>query len=355
MRARPAACRAARSRTSGAHPPTPRPPASSGTPRCWTPSRPRGCSTWPAPTRGADAGRDARWRCGGPPCRSTRTARCPGPRPVGPGDPGGHPAGRRAGRPTGSASSTRSPRSAYPWRWGRTSRLRLDPARTVAPVPSTGVTTLTPLRTETARPLSGAVHRLSPMKRPAYGLLVGVALLMGLVAVVVSLSLGIAAARPGRLPRPRLGAPAGDGARRLPRRRDPAVAVAGAHAAAARVAAGGPADHARALDPRADRARDHRADLLLRHLRQLPEPQELPARGSTTRWTTRCCTRSTSGCSSATSRPPSCTRSSARPGPRTSSPSSTCSTCRSRRSASSCGWSGRATSPTATGTPPPTA
>src|SRR5687767_11527669 len=85
-----------------------------------------------------------------------------------------------------------------------------------------------------------------------------------------------AAARPRGVPRPGLGAAARDGRRRLPRRRRPAVGVAGPVQGAQRLQRGEGAG-ARALVTRADRPGRDRADQLLRHLRQLPEPQELPA------------------------------------------------------------------------------
>ena len=143
---------------------------------------------------------------------------------------------------------------------------------------------------------------------------------------------GRGAQGPRRLARPLLVPAADDGPRGLRGRRRAPVAVA---LAAPDAVLPDPRQehHRRALDPRAHRPGRHRSGQLLRHLRQLPEPQELPAAGlrqADPRH--RCCTTSTSSSSSATSPPWCSTRPSATTWPPTCWPSSTCCSCRSRRS-----------------------
>ena len=109
------------------------------------------------------------------------------------------------------------------------------------------------------------------VKRRAYALLVGVALMTGLLAVVVGQSFGL----PLRDPEGFLG----PGLIRLP------LLVLGAFLAdvvprsawacswkALTVPRGGAIDRARELDSRADHPRRHRTDELLRDLRRLPQP-----------------------------------------------------------------------------------
>ncbi len=155
-------------------------------------------------------------------------------------------------------------------------------------------------------PARGASPRIVRCETAAYGLLVGVALVMGLLAVTASLQLGEPLRDPDgflgpswlRLPLMVAGAFVIDVVPRSLWRARPGLALAAGHALTI---------VRRALDPRAGDPGGDRADQLLRHLRQLPQPEELPAAARPARPRTRCCTGSTRCSRSATSRRCSCT------------------------------------------------
>ena len=124
----------------------------------------------------------------------------------------------------------------------------------------------------------GRFHRLGGVYRRAYALMVGTAVLMGGLAVArVGRSCDKQPGRPrGQLPRPVVHPAAAAPARRAAARHAAADAVV-LPAEPEGDARDRPRPLARALEPRADHPGRARHHLLLRRLRELPEPQVVPA------------------------------------------------------------------------------